>query len=77
MAKNTNLTDRERAVVAYVAGGCTVRQAAGILYISPKTAEVHLHNAMSKLGLHNRAQLVRYAIENGLVPPITRRTEAQ
>ena len=60
------LTDRETEVLRLVAKGLTARQAAERLGVSHRTVENHVQNTLSKLQLHNRAQLVRYAVERGL-----------
>ena len=61
------LSDREREVVKLSAEGHTAQQAAEILSLSPKTVETYRHRAMQKLGLTNRAELVRYALRAGLL----------
>ena len=61
------LSDREREVVRLTAEGYTALQAADRLALSPKTVETYRHRAMEKLGLTNRAQLVRYALRAGLL----------
>ncbi len=61
------LSDREREVVRLTAEGHTALQAADILSLSPKTVETYRHRAMQKLGLTNRAELVRYALRAGLL----------
>ncbi len=61
------LSDRERDVVRLTAEGHTAQQAADILSLSPKTIETYRHRAMQKLGLTNRAELVRYALRAGLL----------
>ncbi len=61
------LSDREREVVKLTAEGYTAQQAADILCLSPKTVETYRHRAMQKLGLTNRAELVRYALRAGLL----------
>ncbi len=53
-----DLTPQEQSVVRMIAAGATVREAAGRLFLSPKTIEAHLGRAYRKLGVHNRAQLV-------------------
>jgi DNA-binding NarL/FixJ family response regulator len=60
------LTDRETEVLRLVAKGLTARQVAERLGISHRTVENHVQNTLSKLQLHNRTQLVRYALEQGL-----------
>lgn len=61
------LSEREREVVKLTAEGHTAQQAADILSLSPKTIETYRHRAMQKLGLTNRAELVRYALRAGLL----------
>ncbi len=60
------LTDRETEVLRLVAKGLTAKQVAERLVLSHRTVENHVQNTLSKLQLHNRAQLVRYAVEKGL-----------
>ena len=60
------LTARETEVLRLVAKGLTARQVAERLVLSHRTVENHVQNTLSKLQLHNRAQLVRYAVERGL-----------
>jgi DNA-binding NarL/FixJ family response regulator len=61
------LTDREREVVALVAGGLTNDEIAATLFISSATARTHVSRAMVKLHARDRAQLVVLAYESGLV----------
>jgi DNA-binding NarL/FixJ family response regulator len=61
------LTPREREVLTYIADGYTSREIADTLVISIKTVDRHRENIMSKLNLHNRVELVKYAIEKGLI----------
>jgi two-component system response regulator NreC len=61
------LSEREREVVKLTAEGYTAQQAAELLAISPKTVETYRHRSMQKLGLTNRAELVRYALRAGLI----------
>lgn len=61
------LTDREREVMALVAGGLTNQEISDHLYISANTAKTHVSRAMTKLGVHDRAQLVVIAYQTGLV----------
>jgi DNA-binding NarL/FixJ family response regulator len=60
------LTERETEVLRLVAKGLTARQAAERLGVSHRTVENHVQNTLTKLQLHNRSQLVRYALEQGL-----------
>jgi two-component system, NarL family, response regulator NreC len=61
------LTTREREVLTYIAEGLTNREIAETLIISIKTVERHRENIMAKLNMHNRVELVRYAIKKGLI----------
>jgi DNA-binding NarL/FixJ family response regulator len=63
------LTPRETEVLKLVAEGQTSRQIAETLVISEKTVDRHRTNMLEKLGLHDRVELVRFAIRNGLVEP--------
>ena len=63
------LTDREREVVTLVAEGLTNDEIARRLIMSPATAKTHVSRAMIKLGARDRAQLVVFAYETGLVRP--------
>jgi DNA-binding NarL/FixJ family response regulator len=65
------LTEREREVVALVAGGLSNDEIAATLVISPATARTHVSRAMVKLAARDRAQLVVVAYESGLVTPRT------
>jgi DNA-binding NarL/FixJ family response regulator len=65
----TALTDREREVMALAAGGLSNEQIAERLVVSPATARTHVSRAMVKLGARDRAQLVVFAYESGLVAP--------
>ena len=60
------LTERETEVLRLVAKGLTARQIGERLVVSHRTVESHVQNTLRKLQLHNRVQLVRYAIERGL-----------
>jgi DNA-binding NarL/FixJ family response regulator len=60
------LTDRETEVLRLVAKGLSSRQIAGRLVISHRTVQNHVQNTLTKLQLHNRVELTRYAIERGL-----------
>lgn len=62
-----DLTPREREVLTYIAEGLTNREIAETLVISAKTVDRHRENIMRKLNLHNRVELVKYAIEKGLI----------
>lgn len=61
------LTAREREVLTCIAEGLTNREIAETLVISIKTVERHRENIMAKLDMHNRVELVKYAIKKGLI----------
>jgi DNA-binding NarL/FixJ family response regulator len=60
------LTDRETEVLRLVAKGLSYRQIAERLVVSHRTVQNHVQNTLGKLQLHNRVELTRYAIEQGL-----------
>ena len=60
------LTERETEVLRLVAKGLTYPQIAERLVLSVRTVQNHVQNTLTKLQLHNKAQLVRYAMEQGL-----------
>ena len=61
------LTEREREVLVLVASGLSNEDIAERLVVSPHTAKTHVNRAMTKLGAHDRAQLVIIAYETGIV----------
>jgi two-component system response regulator NreC len=61
------LTAREREVLKLLAEGKTVRSAADVLGLSSKTVDAHKFNLMRKLGIHNKAELVMWAIQKRVV----------
>ncbi len=63
------LTEREREVLTLIAQGLTNQQIAQKLFISIKTVQTHRAHILEKLGLHDRTELVRYAIRKGLIEP--------
>ncbi|OGO73471.1 MAG: DNA-binding response regulator [Chloroflexi bacterium RIFCSPLOWO2_12_FULL_71_12] len=67
LASYDGLTDREREILQLIAEGKTAANIAEDLHISPHTVHSHRDNIMSKLDLHDRAALIRYAIRRGLV----------
>jgi two-component system, NarL family, response regulator NreC len=66
-AEEDPLSDREREVLRLLALGHTNQEIAKSLYISVRTAETHRAHIMQKLRLKSRAELVRYALDNGLI----------
>lgn len=67
VASYDGLTAREREILQLIAEGRTAAQIAEALHISPHTVQSHRDSIMTKLDLHNRAALIRYAIRRGLV----------
>ncbi len=63
------LTGREKEVLKLIAEGLTSREIGDTLSLSEKTVVAHRTNLMEKLNIHNTAELVRYAIREGLVKP--------
>ena len=61
------LTAREREILKLIAEGHTSRVIADMLFLSPKTVLGHRTKIMQKLELHNRTELIKYAIQKGLV----------
>ena len=61
------LTSREREVLKLLADGLTVKQVAARLNLSVKTVDVHKYNLMNKLDIHDRSELIKYAIRKGLI----------
>ena len=68
-ARLADLTEREREVVALAGAGLSNDEIAAKLVVSPATAKTHVSRAMVKLGARDRAQLVVFAYEAGLVRP--------
>ena len=68
-AADDPLSDREREVLGLLALGHTNQEIAKMLFISVRTAETHRAHIMRKLGLGSRAELVRYALAEGLLEP--------
>jgi two-component system, NarL family, response regulator NreC len=61
------LTEREREVLQLLAEGKSNKEAATILNLSPYTIETHRQNLTQKLGLHNTAEIVLYAVRKGII----------
>lgn len=74
-APGSELTEREREVLALVARGYTNKQIAEALYVSEKTARNHVSHILEKLGLARRSEAAAYAVEHKLVPPKTPQAE--
>ncbi|HSK35332.1 MAG TPA: response regulator transcription factor, partial [Actinomycetota bacterium] len=67
-ADPSHLTPREREVAALVAEGCSNGEIARRLYISTKTASVHVSNILAKLDMTSRTEVATWAVRGGLVP---------
>ena len=65
-AADGELTPREREVAALLAEGLSNSQLARRLYISPRTAAVHVSNILTKLGMTSRTEVATWAVRNGL-----------
>ncbi len=61
------LTDRERDVLKLLAEGFSTQEIADLLKVTPKTVEGHKTNLMAKLDIHNRIELVKYALRKGII----------
>jgi two-component system response regulator NreC len=61
------LTSREKEILTLIASGSSNQQIAEKLFISIKTVQTHRAHILEKLGLHDRTELVRYAIRKGLI----------
>ena len=65
----STLTERETEVLRLVAKGLSYKEIAGRLVLSHRTVQNHVQNILGKLQMHNRVELVRYAIATGLEDP--------
>ncbi len=63
----SRLTDREREVLGYTVEGYSSTEIGKKLFISPKTVDTYRSRIMEKLGLHHRSELVRFALQQGLL----------
>jgi DNA-binding NarL/FixJ family response regulator len=61
-----SLTDRETETLRYVAQGLAKREIANIMHLSVRTVDAHVRNLMAKLDIHDRVELARFAIREGL-----------
>ncbi len=66
-ATGTHLTGRQREVLQLVAEGRSAKEIAALLNISVRTAEAHKARIIEALGLNSTAELVQYAIRNGII----------
>ncbi|MBI2859765.1 MAG: response regulator transcription factor [Chloroflexi bacterium] len=62
-----DLSRREREVLKYIAQGQTNQEIGHILYLSPNTIQTYRSRIMEKLGLHGRAELIKYALKTGFL----------
>jgi NarL family two-component system response regulator LiaR len=62
-----NLTEREREVLKLLTEGYTTQEIANMLVITPKTVDGHKTSLMAKLGIHNKIDLVKYALRKGII----------
>lgn len=69
VASEHNLTAREQQIIRLIANGLTNPEVADTLHISVLTARKHRQNLMTKLNLHNSAEITAYAIRSGLLAP--------
>ena len=73
LSRASTLTPREKEILKLVAEGLSVKEVASFLNLSVKTIEAHKFNLMRKLDIHNKAQLVQYAIQKKILcmpPPV-------
>jgi DNA-binding NarL/FixJ family response regulator len=63
------LTDRETETLRYVAQGLSKKEIAGLMDLSVRTVDAHVRNVMTKLNIHDRVELTRFAIREGLAEP--------
>ncbi|MBE7498862.1 MAG: response regulator transcription factor [Verrucomicrobiales bacterium] len=61
------LTPRQREILQLLAEGCSAKEVADKLAISPRTVEFHKYQLMESLGLHHSAELILFAIKHGIV----------
>jgi DNA-binding NarL/FixJ family response regulator len=65
--ESTRLTDRQREILQLLAEGKSAKEIATVLNISPRTAEFHKYRIMKDLGLRTTAELVHYAVRQGVI----------
>jgi len=70
--RGETLTLRQQEVLRLLADGRTMKEVAASLGVSPRTVETHKYQIMEALGIESTAELIRYAIEHGLVTPRSR-----
>lgn len=62
----STLSPRELEVLGYVARGLSTKELAGVMHVSPRTADNHVTRIMTKLDIHSRVELARFAMREGL-----------
>jgi DNA-binding CsgD family transcriptional regulator len=62
-----SLTKREKEILVLIAQGLTDKEIADIIFLSPLTVITHRKNILSKLGLKNKVEIARFAMENNLI----------
>ncbi len=68
------ISPREKEILILIAGGRTSKEIAGALFISTLTVDTHRRNLMAKIGAHNSAGVIRYALAHGLLQVPDRET---
>jgi len=63
-----SLTKREREILRYIAVGMSKKEVASLVDLSVRTVDAHVRNIMTKLDLHDRVELARFAIREGIAP---------
>ena len=66
-AIHDQLSEREREILRFIAEGKTTPEIAAALFLSPHTVQSHRDHIMTKLDLHSKAALIKYAIAKGLI----------
>jgi DNA-binding NarL/FixJ family response regulator len=66
-SRSAQLSVRQREVLQLVAEGCSAKEAAAALNVSPRTVEFHKYRLMQQLGLHTTAQLTQFAIKHNII----------
>jgi DNA-binding NarL/FixJ family response regulator len=67
--KLSQLSDREMEVLRYIAAGLSKKEIADRMHLSVKTVQNHADRMMQKIDIHDRVELARFAIREGLVKP--------
>ena len=65
-SRGFSLTDREVEVLRYIARGLAKKEISSLMNLSVRTVDAHVRNIMEKLSIHDRVDLARYAIREGL-----------